>query len=233
VTGGGDPLGGSAGGPHGDLEVPQPLLSLDPHASAAAVPLDGTAAADASAGAVVPSPQPTTAAGAADVARVVEHVVARHRLEALWDAVGSSSGSGSSSSNEQPAGNQVHHQQQHDRLHAPGVEQGDADLHVPLLGAAASAPVPQQPQSRPQQQPPQSGSRDAAAPGEPSILGGGIPRSIFVLSLVSMALTSASCVFNTLLPIYMVTELRMTMRAMGMFEGASATQAAHPALSPC
>ena len=34
-----------------------------------------------------------------------------------------------------------------------------------------------------------------------------------------MALTSASCVFNTLLPIYMVTELRMSMRSMGMFEG--------------
>ena len=29
----------------------------------------------------------------------------------------------------------------------------------------------------------------------------------------------ASCVFNTLLPIYMVTELRMSMRNMGMFEG--------------
>lgn len=29
----------------------------------------------------------------------------------------------------------------------------------------------------------------------------------------------ASCVFNTLLPIYMVTELRMSMRSMGMFEG--------------
>jgi hypothetical protein len=37
--------------------------------------------------------------------------------------------------------------------------------------------------------------------------------------MVSMALTSASCVFNTLLPIYMVTELKMTMRTMGMFEG--------------
>jgi len=29
----------------------------------------------------------------------------------------------------------------------------------------------------------------------------------------------ASCVFNTLLPIYLVTELRMTMQSMGMFEG--------------
>jgi hypothetical protein len=51
------------------------------------------------------------------------------------------------------------------------------------------------------------------------MIGGGIPRSIFVLSMVRMALTSASCVFNTLLPIYMVTELKMTMRTMGMFEG--------------
>jgi hypothetical protein len=54
---------------------------------------------------------------------------------------------------------------------------------------------------------------------QPEMIGGGIPRSIFVLSMVSMALTSASCVFNTLLPIYMVAELKMTMRTMGMFEG--------------
>lgn len=50
-------------------------------------------------------------------------------------------------------------------------------------------------------------------------LHGGIPKSILVISLVSMALTSASCVFNTLLPIYMVTELKMSMKSMGMFEG--------------
>jgi hypothetical protein len=56
------------------------------------------------------------------------------------------------------------------------------------------------------------------------MIGGGIPRSIFVLSMVSMALTSASCVFNTLLPIYMVTELKMTMRTMGMFEGETGQQ---------
>jgi hypothetical protein len=35
-----------------------------------------------------------------------------------------------------------------------------------------------------------------------------------------MVLTSASCVFNTLLPIYMVAELKLTMRSLGMFEGA-------------
>jgi hypothetical protein len=40
-----------------------------------------------------------------------------------------------------------------------------------------------------------------------------------VISLVSAALTLASCVFNTLLPIYMVTELKMSMRSMGIFEG--------------
>ncbi|WIA38563.1 hypothetical protein OEZ86_001878 [Tetradesmus obliquus] len=73
---------------------------------------------------------------------------------------------------------------------------------------------------------PVTGSGDpsaaAAAPADaagPAMMSGGIPRSIFVLSMVSMALTSASCVFNTLLPIYMVTELKMTMRTMGMFEG--------------
>jgi hypothetical protein len=59
------------------------------------------------------------------------------------------------------------------------------------------------------------GGAAAAAPPPP----GGIPRSIVVLSCVSMALTSASCVFNTLLPIYMVAELKLTMRSLGMFEG--------------
>lgn len=48
---------------------------------------------------------------------------------------------------------------------------------------------------------------------------GHIPQPILVISFVSATLTMASCVFNTLLPIYMVTELRMSMRSMGMFEG--------------
>lgn len=47
----------------------------------------------------------------------------------------------------------------------------------------------------------------------------GIPQPILVISLVSAALTMSSCVFNTLLPIYMVTELKMNMRSMGAFEG--------------
>jgi len=46
-----------------------------------------------------------------------------------------------------------------------------------------------------------------------------IPRSIWVVGFVSMSLTLASCVFNTLLPIYMVAELRMTMQSIGLFEG--------------
>lgn len=104
---------------------------------------------------------------------------------------------------------------------------GGADERTPLLHAR-----------RPQhtQQPggatPSSSSSAAVQPPAPQAAGpegeagdkgpklrGGIPHSIFVLSMVSMALTSASCVFNTLLPIYMVTELKMTMRSMGMFEG--------------
>ena len=68
------------------------------------------------------------------------------------------------------------------------------------------------------QQQQQMAAAAAAAEAAP-MMRGGIPKSIFVLSMVSMALTSASCVFNTLLPIYMVTELKMTMRSMGMFEG--------------
>ena len=47
----------------------------------------------------------------------------------------------------------------------------------------------------------------------------GIPQPILIISLVSATLTMASCVFNTLLPIYMVTELKMNMRSMGAFEG--------------
>lgn len=46
-----------------------------------------------------------------------------------------------------------------------------------------------------------------------------IPASILVISAVSACLTCASCIFNTLLPVYMVTELKMSMRSMGLFEG--------------
>ncbi|KAL6756999.1 major facilitator superfamily domain-containing protein [Haematococcus lacustris] len=48
---------------------------------------------------------------------------------------------------------------------------------------------------------------------------GAIPQPIMIICCVSAALTLASCVFNTLLPVYMVTELKMSMRSMGMFEG--------------
>lgn len=127
-----------------------------------------------------------------------------------------------------------------DRLvHANGTSRdlsSPADDEVlPLLADVATHPIPAQPQhaaaagsagaARAQQASSHSshaaGPAAAEAAGEaaPAMIGGGIPRSIFVLSMVSMALTSASCVFNTLLPIYMVTELKMTMRTMGMFEG--------------
>ncbi|MEW5305886.1 MAG: hypothetical protein WDW36_008400 [Sanguina aurantia] len=46
-----------------------------------------------------------------------------------------------------------------------------------------------------------------------------IPQPIFILSLVSASLTLSSSVFNTALPIYMVTELKMSMASMGMFDG--------------
>ncbi|GFR42907.1 hypothetical protein Agub_g3903 [Astrephomene gubernaculifera] len=46
-----------------------------------------------------------------------------------------------------------------------------------------------------------------------------IPGSIWILCCISAALTCASCVFNTALPIYMVSELKMSMKSMGMFEG--------------
>ncbi|GLI69735.1 hypothetical protein VaNZ11_014411, partial [Volvox africanus] len=60
----------------------------------------------------------------------------------------------------------------------------------------------------------------AAAAGGGSLKGNStIPGSIWILCFISAALTCASCVFNTALPIYMVSELKMSMRSMGMFEG--------------
>ncbi|GIL51782.1 hypothetical protein Vafri_7700 [Volvox africanus] len=60
----------------------------------------------------------------------------------------------------------------------------------------------------------------AAAPGgDPLKSDSTIPGSIWILCFISAALTCASCVFNTALPIYMVSELKMSMRSMGMFEG--------------
>eukprot|EP00200_Dunaliella_tertiolecta_P009812 CAMPEP_0202370656 /NCGR_PEP_ID=MMETSP1127-20130417/2221_1 /ASSEMBLY_ACC=CAM_ASM_000462 /TAXON_ID=3047 /ORGANISM="Dunaliella tertiolecta, Strain CCMP1320" /LENGTH=790 /DNA_ID=CAMNT_0048966661 /DNA_START=102 /DNA_END=2474 /DNA_ORIENTATION=- len=91
----------------------------------------------------------------------------------------------------------------------------------------SSSPQPTSIESQATSQPPMgsapappatpSTSTDAPHPnlGRP----GHIPKSILVISFVSATLTMASCVFNTLLPIYMVTELRMSMRSMGMFEG--------------
>ncbi|KAG2483605.1 hypothetical protein HYH03_017547 [Edaphochlamys debaryana] len=61
-----------------------------------------------------------------------------------------------------------------------------------------------------------------AAPGstvQPGEAQASIPGSIWILCAISAALTCASCVFNTALPIYMVSELKMSMRSMGMFEG--------------
>ncbi|GIL92503.1 hypothetical protein Vretimale_19328 [Volvox reticuliferus] len=57
------------------------------------------------------------------------------------------------------------------------------------------------------------------AGGAPAKMESNIPGSIWILCFISAALTCASCVFNTALPIYMVSELKMSMRSMGMFEG--------------
>ncbi|KAG2437003.1 hypothetical protein HYH02_011435 [Chlamydomonas schloesseri] len=62
----------------------------------------------------------------------------------------------------------------------------------------------------------------AGGPAAPAPMPAGdtaIPGSIWILCCISAALTCASCVFNTALPIYMVSELKMSMRSMGMFEG--------------
>jgi MFS family permease len=80
-------------------------------------------------------------------------------------------------------------------------------------GAATEGPPPPPPAAKAKKQS-ASAAANAAAP-----IVAGVPPPVVVLSLVSMALTSASCVFNTLLPIYMVAELKMPMASMGAFEG--------------
>jgi hypothetical protein len=161
----------------------------------------------------------------------VQQELARRQLEELYAAQHHSS----SVSQHQQQQQQRHHSQ--DELPSRDYSSPADDELLPLLADAAAHPI----RSHDQQQQPhhavpmplQQGGQAAAvavagaaaaAPAAdaagPAMMSGGIPRSIFVLSMVSMALTSASCVFNTLLPIYMVTELKMTMRTMGMFEGA-------------
>ncbi|GLC58839.1 hypothetical protein PLESTB_001406700 [Pleodorina starrii] len=113
-------------------------------------------------------------------------------------------------------------QQQHHRLSQSLPGSGSATPH------SASQP-PQQPQhespgsSAPPPAPtPGSEAPAAAAPGPaaaPAPADSSIPGSIWILCCISAALTCASCVFNTALPIYMVSELKMSMRSMGMFEG--------------
>ncbi|KXZ45371.1 hypothetical protein GPECTOR_55g277 [Gonium pectorale] len=101
-------------------------------------------------------------------------------------------------------------------LHGPAHLSGN---HVALTGCGSSssgndggatvAPAP--PGAAPAAPAPVS-----AAPAAPDT---SIPGSIWILCCISAALTCASCVFNTALPIYMVSELKMSMRSMGMFEG--------------
>lgn len=86
---------------------------------------------------------------------------------------------------------------------------GHDPLHENILPSLHSGFKPREEPSVPPSPPPSSERQ----------LVPGIPQPILVISIVSASLTMASCVFNTLLPIYMVTELKMTMRSMGMFEG--------------
>jgi len=95
--------------------------------------------------------------------------------------------------------------------------------NAPAEAAAAPAPAPAPPPAPPPPAPaPIAAAAAAAAPTKspPRLWAvAGVPPPVVVLSLVSMALTGASCVFNTLLPIYMVAELKMPMASMGAFEG--------------
>lgn len=232
VTGSNDPNG------HHDLEVGP--TDVDPQ-SLGGLPL-ATAAADAAA---VLHVAPSSSSGAAAVngssssgaaqqlaaadklTQEVEQQLRRRRLEALWGAGPQQAAHAGDSSGDDAQAAHAHAQQQPQQLQHSAASYGTIadDELLPLLAEAAAHPEQLQ-HVPPQQQRAGSGSDTAAtavaaAAAAPQIVGG-IPRSILVLSMVSMALTSASCVFNTLLPIYMVTELKMTMRTMGMFEGARA-----------
>lgn len=146
------------------------------------------------------------------VTRAVQHELRRHRLEAVWQVDSSTL----RTEGQQQQQQQQHHDGRQEQLPSRDYSSPVDDELLPLL-AEAAVHLPGSKQREQQQQPKQQLAATAAA--GPAMMSGGIPRSIFVLSMVSMALTSASCVFNTLLPIYMVTELKMTMRTMGMFEG--------------
>ncbi|KAJ9511420.1 hypothetical protein QJQ45_029925 [Haematococcus lacustris] len=118
-------------------------------------------------------------------------------------------------------------------LPAPAVHHQQPCSSLPL----ASSPLPLHPDTSPEATahslaghaavpgvkpaPPPPAVPIPASPGASSEAAaeGAIPQPIMIICCVSAALTLASCVFNTLLPVYMVTELKMSMRSMGMFEG--------------
>lgn len=149
---------------------------------------------------------------AEQLSQVVQQEAHRLRLEQVYNVAGVVSA-------DRHAALNSHSTDDHSRaLGSRDLSSPVEDEALPLLAESAAHPVSSQPQQQLQQQQYQDQEPAAAAAAGPALIGG-IPRSILVLSMVSMALTSASCVFNTLLPIYMVTELKMTMRTMGMFEG--------------
>ncbi|KAG2431419.1 hypothetical protein HXX76_009434 [Chlamydomonas incerta] len=97
-----------------------------------------------------------------------------------------------------------------------GVSAGVAASGVPALGVELPSASTSSQQS--------SGVANGSSTGGPAApvvapTDTAIPGSIWILCCISAALTCASCVFNTALPIYMVSELKMSMRSMGMFEG--------------
>lgn len=219
ITGSGDPSHDSH-----DLELGQAPFSAQ-QGSIPPLHADTAAAADAAAAAATNSSSlhPEVAAGE-QLAAVVAAEVSRKRLEGLYESSDRlvHQPDGSSRDLASPADDE-----QLPLLAELGAHPNPAQHHTAAAAPAGSVPaaagaVPTPSSSK--EQASSSGEAAAGAEAAPAMIGGGIPRSIFVLSMVSMALTSASCVFNTLLPIYMVTELKMTMRTMGMFEGETGQQ---------
>lgn len=160
---------------------------------------------------------------AEQLSQVVQQEAHRLRLEQVYNAAGVVPANHHAAVNSSSTDDHSHPLGSRD-LSSP-VE----DEVLPLLADTAAHPISSQSQHLQQEQQQQQDQQQAAAAAAAPAVMGGIPRSIFVLSMVSMALTSASCVFNTLLPIYMVTELKMTMRTMGMFEGEHALDCVHAA----
>jgi MFS family permease len=107
----------------------------------------------------------------------------------------------------------------HPELVEPGTSRSSSGSSESSSSSSGSSSVLDASTSEQQQQQAAAAAAPSASGSDTAELIAGIPNPVLVISLVSGSLTMASCVFNTLLPIYLVSELKMTMHGLGMFEG--------------